>query len=164
MRRNSREVALSSASWDEFNLQILWHCVCNIWVSFIRPARFSRRWPSGLCTLFLKHGFHYYREAPLWQCLYQIIEGHPNISIDYFSDYFTASHILYPRFHWHIRPFFLSFRREKQYLVRNIYRNITKYFTWQKSNLAFAFYKSLTEDSQPRIAHNSWPLQSHRSS
>ena len=56
MSRNSREVALSSASRDEFNLQILRHCVCNIWVSFIPPASFSRRWPLGYALCFWSLG------------------------------------------------------------------------------------------------------------
>ena len=43
---------LYSASWDEFNLQILLHFVYNIWVSLIRPASFSRRWPLGYALCF----------------------------------------------------------------------------------------------------------------
>jgi hypothetical protein len=63
-RLHSREVALSCASRDEFNLQILRHCVCNIWVSSIPFAlqisfhSFSANVIDSTCklqgTLFLK--------------------------------------------------------------------------------------------------------------
>ena len=74
MRRNPREVALSSASRDEFNLQILRHDVCNIWVLSIPftlqisfysfSANVIDSTCKVQCTLFLKIGSHYYREPP----------------------------------------------------------------------------------------------------